>query len=408
MLYLGEEVRRIASVVMLTLLLIGTLTFAFNIQLVKADPKTVYVDDDNVSGPWQGTPQHPFQNITSGLEHASANDTIFVYNGTYYESIHVNRSVSLVGESKHGVIIDGNFTGSVVVITTDNVNVANFTIRNARPWPPVGYGINMSFSKGCNISNNIITNNLLGIRLWDSSNNTIAYNQVFSPPNGAGVLLYLSNGNTLTNNTIPTGYTAIFLSSSKHNTLNGNELYSNYWGIRLHNSNNNTIIANKISNNTRGIYIVSYTWPGINNLIYHNNFVNNTEQAVVANSTNIWHSGYPSGGNYWSDYNGTDNYTGPYQNETGSDGIGDIPYVVGKYERDNYPLMRPYQWWNPADVNYDLKVDIYDVVLACSAYTSTPLDPHWNPHCDIAEPYGVIDICDIVMICSSYGEEYLP
>jgi len=62
--------------------------------------------------------------------------------------------------------------------------------------------------------------------------------------------------------------------------------------------------------------------------------------------------------------------------------------------------------WNPADINHDLKVDIYDVVLACNAYSSTPSDPNWNGHCDIADPYGVIDIFDIVMIRSSYGEEY--
>ena len=49
---------------------------------VKASPKTIYVDDDNLSGPWDGTPEHPYQNITSGLKHAAAYDTIFVYNGT--------------------------------------------------------------------------------------------------------------------------------------------------------------------------------------------------------------------------------------------------------------------------------------------------------------------------------------
>jgi len=58
---------------------------------------------------------------------------------------------------------------------------------------------------------------------------------------------------------------------------------------------------------------------------------------------NIWDSGYPSGGNYWSDYNGTDLYSGPYQNKTGSDYIGDIPHVIGlPAEEDNYPLMIPY------------------------------------------------------------------
>ena len=67
-----------------------------------------------------------------------------------------------------------------------------------------------------------------------------------------------------------------------------------------------------------------------------------------------------------------------------------------------------YPWWNNADVNDDLKVDIYDLVLGANAYQATPSDPHWNPRCDIAEPYGIIDIFDIVMICSSYGEEYVP
>ncbi len=64
--------------------------------------------------------------------------------------------------------------------------------------------------------------------------------------------------------------------------------------------------------------------------------------------------------------------------------------------------------WNLADVNQDLKVDIYDVILLCAAYTSTPSDPHWNPNCDIAEPYSVIDIHDVATMCMSYGEEYNP
>ena len=63
-------------------------------------------------------------------------------------------------------------------------------------------------------------------------------------------------------------------------------------------------------------------------------------------------------------------------------------------------------WWNLADVNFDYKVDIYDAVLAVDAYGSIPSNPNWNPHCDIAEPFEIIDIYDIVMICTSYGEEY--
>jgi hypothetical protein len=115
---------------------------------------------------------------------------------------------------------------------------------------------------------------------------------------------------------------------------------------------------------------------------------------VDENSTNnVWDNG--SEGNYWSNYNGTD---------LDNDGIGDtkLPWEGV----DNYPLMNPY--WNPGDIDHDLDVDIFDVVYAAVAYDSTPSDPNWNPHCDIAEPYGIVDIFDIVTISSSYGEEYNP
>lgn len=64
--------------------------------------------------------------------------------------------------------------------------------------------------------------------------------------------------------------------------------------------------------------------------------------------------------------------------------------------------------WNIADINDDLVVDIYDVVLGVNAYGSIPGDPHWNPDCDIAEPFGKVDLMDIVMIAMNYGDEYTP
>jgi len=80
-----------------------------------------------------------------------------------------------------------------------------------------------------------------------------------------------------------------------------------------------------------------------NNTIYHNNFINNTVQAtLIVSYRNTLDYGYPSGGNYWSDYTGVDYFSGPFQNGTGSDGIGDTPYVINVANQDNYPLMKPY------------------------------------------------------------------
>ena len=53
-------------------------------------------------------------------------------------------------------------------------------------------------------------------------------------------------------------------------------------------------------------------------------------------------------------------------------------------------------------------IDIYDILIGVNAYDTTPVDPNWNPDCDLAKPYGTIDILDIVTIASHYGEEYIP
>jgi hypothetical protein len=72
------------------------------------------------------------------------------------------------------------------------------------------------------------------------------------------------------------------------------------------------------------------------NLIYHNNFINNTNDVNVLGFPNYFDNGYPFGGNYWSRHTAPDIKYGPYQNETGSDGIADE-----KYSYDEYPLVNP-------------------------------------------------------------------
>jgi parallel beta-helix repeat protein len=82
------------------------------------------------------------------------------------------------------------------------------------------------------------------------------------------------------------------------------------------------------------------------NRIYHNNLINNYQhQALDDNYFNYWHNGYPSGGNYWSDYvtvyGGADEFKGENQDILGSDGVGDTPYYFFYSRKDRYPLMKP-------------------------------------------------------------------
>ncbi len=92
---------------------------------------------------------------------------------------------------------------------------------------------------------------------------------------------------------------------------------------------------NVITDNNRGIYL--YYSSGNN--IYHNRLLGNLIQAYDNTGENLWDDGYPSGGNYWSDYSGVDLYSGIDQDQAGSDGICDEPYnIAGGGAQDRYPL----------------------------------------------------------------------
>jgi len=187
--------------------------------------------------------------------------------------------------------------------------------------------------------------------------------------NGQGLILAYTTDSTITQNDITSNYNGIALFSSSSNVIIGNNITNNYRGIQLSiSSTTNSISTNNIAYNREGIFFFdspqnSFTGNNITNneqlgigfrsssynVIRGNYFVNNTRQVYDANfddttitaSTNIWDVGYPVGGNYWSDYTGVDVKSGSGQNQTGSDQLGDTPYVIYGSNQDNFPLM-PY------------------------------------------------------------------
>ncbi len=134
-------------------------------------------------------------------------------------------------------------------------------------------------------------------------------------------------------------WSGLYLLESTNNNISRNSLSYNRWGIYLNSSSKNNFTKNNIRANNDGIYLKS----SYDNMICHNSFLYNNEPAFDdTNYGNQWDNGYPSGGNFWLDYDYVDHFNGPYQNISGSDGIGDAAYKIDLNSQDNYPLMEPY------------------------------------------------------------------
>ena len=281
-----------------------------------------------------------YPTIQKAIDRSASGYTIQVASGIYLENVNVHRSLALIGENK-SAIIDGQGIGTTITITVDNVNISGFTVQNGE------YGINIHYSNNIMVSNNTIRNNkYFGVLLNCSHNNIIGHNTVTNNTYH-DIFISCSHKNIVGNNSVANSTNGISLLGSNYNSIEGNIVSNNENGIDLTDSTENVIRYNNISGNKIGIEL-GYSERASSNSIYHNNFVNNSpHQVLSAGSVNLWDDGYPSGGNYWSDYTGVDQYSGPYQNETGSDGIGDTPYEIDGNNQDNYPLMNP---WCPPDV----------------------------------------------------------
>jgi len=203
------------------------------------------------------------------------------------------------------------------------------------------YGIVLRDSPNTKICGNIIANDGRGVKLEGAYKTTLKDNDVTN--NQIGILFIGSNNNSLTGNNITDNYDGIWLiHSSNNNTLRENNITVNDEGIWLDNSSDNIVLRNDIRNNEIGLRIQNSS----KNKICHNKFINNTQQTWSDKTPNYWDNGYPSSGNYWSDYNGTDLCSGPSQNGTGSDGIGEDEYIIDKNNKDNYPLMGMFSSFN--------------------------------------------------------------
>jgi len=333
--------------------------------------------------------------INKGIQLWQTNNTLISVNnvtknciGIYlYSSSNNNISKNYIANNEIGVILE-KFSNNNSVIGNDLKDNPSYGIR--------------LIQSSCNlVSNNVISTEVestldiipVAIELWDADNNSISCNNIRNYLNGIVIENYPdglgSSNNIIVKNKVE-GYNretavgiAVFGYGSNNNSIIENEIINNCLGILGGWTTKNTMSKNIIMNNYRGIVFGEYATEimisennitknsvgvdvegsfniiykniianntecglslfGGENIIYHNSFVNNFCQADVSSywQCNFWDIGYPSGGNYWSDYDGIDEKGGPGQDQPGSDGIGDTPYFICENNVDRYPFIKP-------------------------------------------------------------------
>jgi parallel beta-helix repeat protein len=268
-----------------------------------------------------------FTSIQAAVDNASSGDTIIISPGTYRENLIVGKSLTLIGEDRDTTIVDGLGVGVAISVRSDSVTIRGLTVVSNGTGVK-GNAIAVDHQRGIIVDAMKLAGSYYALSLAFCSNSTFSNNVIIN--NTFGIELINTNNNAFLNNTI-----------------SGNDE-----GIAFdYNNNLDVFFGNTLSNNGEGAVIRQ---SSSRNTFYHNNFLD--QITIETEEPNFWsRSGE---GNYWISYKSQDFYSGLYQNDTGSDGIADEPYVVGEKNRDDYPLMGVFSEFNVAQENGTYRVNI--------------------------------------------------
>ncbi|UCG45432.1 MAG: right-handed parallel beta-helix repeat-containing protein, partial [Candidatus Bathyarchaeota archaeon] len=210
------------------------------------------------------------------------------------DGIVIERGDMTLDGGGYGLVGADDLFSKGIISYSDNLTIRNLEVRDF-PW-----GIDLESSSNHIFGNNISGCRQFGISLYGSSNEVYGNNVTDCQE---GISLYLSPGSSVYENHVELiNHYHISLSGCSHSTVHGNTILNGlFGGFYLGDSENCTVYGNSlVENYMYGIVVIR----AINNVIYHNNIINSTTPVYSSDSANAWDNGYPSGGNYWSDYTG--------------------------------------------------------------------------------------------------------
>jgi len=190
-----------------------------------------------------------YTSIQAAIDHAVDGDTIAVMNGTYYESITIDKPLLLQGESPEGTIINGSYSGTVVNITADDVVFTNFSVTGGgktdfTDWPA---GIGLDGTSNDTISRCRIADcDYIGLFANNTTGLTISENEIFNN-NWTGIETITSDLARISSNFVHDNEKGLLCSGTTRLQCSDNVLSHNIFnGLYMDNGLSDSVIKDNL------------------------------------------------------------------------------------------------------------------------------------------------------------------
>jgi len=261
--------------------------------------KTLYVDGDNGNDHNDGLSwKTAFKTIQHAIDEADSWTTIFIRSATYQENVSVpsdKSSISLIGESWKGVIIDGGDAASSALTLTSSFNILdNLYFKSSRPFiAACSIDGDKNIIKNCFFENSA-TNSSFDFRLNGNDN----------------LVTKCETSGDATN--------ACFTLFGKRNEISYSRIYaaSAERAILLNDGVDESLIHDCFLMNA-SLYGISCSVNTNHNFCFHNNFFSNATHIRDGGSNNLFVENYYD--NHSNQDNGFGIATEPFTFSSGSD-----------------------------------------------------------------------------------------
>ena len=282
--------------------------------------------------------------VTDSSDVVFAHISVWFTNQTYLPSIPAKGSGVHVASSRNVTVSLSDLSrnegaGLVVDHPSENLTVSDSTLINN------SVAIRVSSVAGVTITGDRFDRNSAGMVITDSKDVVLRDSDIersiWSSAGFESVTNLTVIGNRIAANMGSDCVRLTHTLTVAHNAFESNKGP----GLCLDRSFDANITDNRFANNiAQGLQVYDSERVRTFGNAFADNNLGGSQAYDSSPNPNAWDDGYPHGGNFWSNYRGADQCSGPGQDVcNGPDRIGDTPYPIQVLGADRYPLMRPPQ-----------------------------------------------------------------